>query len=155
MNQLKSIYNSPFKSSHSHPIHTCLATIASKVELFSWPLVSLLLPNHESWCFGSNLSKTYWFKLSCCSRLFCNWIQDSKLTIIVSAQNTLLAFVGVTGTWCILKSLANRWSLALNELIPYSRTFERKMTPINIIIAKETSIPLYLVMAPLFLSNVL
>ena len=29
MNQLKSIYNSPFKSSHSHPIHTCLATIAS------------------------------------------------------------------------------------------------------------------------------
>ena len=29
MNQLKSIYNGPFKSSHSHPIHTCLATIAS------------------------------------------------------------------------------------------------------------------------------
>ena len=29
MNQLKSIYNYPFKSSHSHPIHTCLATIAS------------------------------------------------------------------------------------------------------------------------------
>ena len=29
MNQLKSIYNNPFKSSHSHPIHTCLATIAS------------------------------------------------------------------------------------------------------------------------------
>ena len=31
MNQLKSIYNSPFKSYHSHPIHTCLATIASNV----------------------------------------------------------------------------------------------------------------------------
>ena len=29
VNQLKSIYNSPFKSSHSHPIHTCLSTIAS------------------------------------------------------------------------------------------------------------------------------
>ena len=29
MNQLKSIYNNPFKSLHSHPIHTCLATIAS------------------------------------------------------------------------------------------------------------------------------
>ena len=29
MNQLKFICNSPFKSSHSHPIHTCLATIAS------------------------------------------------------------------------------------------------------------------------------
>ena len=31
MNQLKSVYNSPFKSSYSHPIHTCLATIASNV----------------------------------------------------------------------------------------------------------------------------
>ena len=29
MNQLKSIYNSPFKSSHSPTIHTSLATIAS------------------------------------------------------------------------------------------------------------------------------
>ena len=29
MNQLKSIYNNPFKNSHSHPIHTCLAIIAS------------------------------------------------------------------------------------------------------------------------------
>ena len=29
MNQLKSIYNSPFKNSYSHPIHTCLATIPS------------------------------------------------------------------------------------------------------------------------------
>ena len=29
MNQLKSIYNSPFKNLHSHTIHTCLATIAS------------------------------------------------------------------------------------------------------------------------------
>ena len=29
MNQFKSVYNSPFKSSYSHPIHTCLETIAS------------------------------------------------------------------------------------------------------------------------------
>ena len=28
MNQLKSIYNSPFKDSHSHPIHTCFLIIA-------------------------------------------------------------------------------------------------------------------------------
>ena len=27
MNQLKSIYNSPFKDSHSHPIHTCFPII--------------------------------------------------------------------------------------------------------------------------------
>ena len=33
MNQLKSIYNSPFKNSHSHPIHICLATIASNEHL--------------------------------------------------------------------------------------------------------------------------
>ena len=29
MHQLKSIYNSPFKDSHSHPIHTCFPMIAS------------------------------------------------------------------------------------------------------------------------------
>ena len=29
MHQLKSIYNSPFKDSYSHPIHTCFAMIAS------------------------------------------------------------------------------------------------------------------------------
>ena len=29
MNQLQSIYNSPFKVSHSHPIHNCFPTIAS------------------------------------------------------------------------------------------------------------------------------
>ena len=29
MNQLKSIYNGPFKDSHSHPIHTCFLIIAS------------------------------------------------------------------------------------------------------------------------------
>ena len=28
-NQLKSIYNCPFKDSHSHPIHTCFSIIAS------------------------------------------------------------------------------------------------------------------------------
>ena len=28
-NQLKSIYNSQFKDSHSHPIHTCFPMIAS------------------------------------------------------------------------------------------------------------------------------
>ena len=28
MHQLKSIYNTPFKGSHSYPIHTCLPTIA-------------------------------------------------------------------------------------------------------------------------------
>ena len=29
MNQLKSIYNSPFKDLHSHPIHTCFPINAS------------------------------------------------------------------------------------------------------------------------------
>ena len=29
MYQLKSLYNSPFKNSYSHPIHTCFAMIAS------------------------------------------------------------------------------------------------------------------------------
>ena len=33
MHQLKSIYNSPLKNSLSHPIHTCLATIASNAAL--------------------------------------------------------------------------------------------------------------------------
>ena len=28
MHQLKSIYDSPFKDSNSHPIHTCFPTIA-------------------------------------------------------------------------------------------------------------------------------
>ena len=32
MNQLKSIYNSPFKDLHSHPIHTCFPIIASNVK---------------------------------------------------------------------------------------------------------------------------
>ena len=31
MSQLKSIYNSPFKDSHSHPIHTCFPIIANNV----------------------------------------------------------------------------------------------------------------------------
>ena len=31
MSQLKSIYNSPFKDSHSHPIQTCFPMIASNV----------------------------------------------------------------------------------------------------------------------------
>ena len=31
MHQLKSIYNTPFKDSHSHPIYTCFPMIASKV----------------------------------------------------------------------------------------------------------------------------
>ena len=31
MHQLKSIYNSPFKDSYSHPIHTCFPMIASNV----------------------------------------------------------------------------------------------------------------------------
>ena len=31
MNQLKSIYNSPFKESQLHPIHTCFRIIASKL----------------------------------------------------------------------------------------------------------------------------
>ena len=29
MHQLESIYNSPFKDSYSHPVHTCFAMIAS------------------------------------------------------------------------------------------------------------------------------
>ena len=31
IHQLKFVYNSPFKDSHSHPIHTCLSVIASNV----------------------------------------------------------------------------------------------------------------------------
>ena len=38
MNQLKSIYNSPFKSWHSHPIHTCLAQLL------------VMTPAHELYC---------------------------------------------------------------------------------------------------------
>ena len=34
MNQLKPIYNSPFKDSHSHPIHTYFPIIASNVQNF-------------------------------------------------------------------------------------------------------------------------
>ena len=30
MNQLKSIYNDPFKASYSHPIHTCFPVIVTK-----------------------------------------------------------------------------------------------------------------------------
>ena len=33
MNQLKSIYNSPLKDSHSHLIHTCFPMIASNVSV--------------------------------------------------------------------------------------------------------------------------
>ena len=33
MHQLKFVYSSPFKDSHSHPIHTCFAMIASNVYL--------------------------------------------------------------------------------------------------------------------------
>ena len=29
VNQIKPIYNNPFKDSHSHPIHTCFPIIAS------------------------------------------------------------------------------------------------------------------------------
>ena len=35
MHQLKSIYNSPFKNSHSHPIQTCFPTITSNGALTS------------------------------------------------------------------------------------------------------------------------
>ena len=39
MHQLKSIYNSPFKESHSHPVHTCFAMIASNVTIIKfWSL---------------------------------------------------------------------------------------------------------------------
>ena len=31
VNQLKSLYKSPFKNSYSHPIHTCFLMIASNV----------------------------------------------------------------------------------------------------------------------------
>ena len=34
MNQLQSIYNSPFKDSRSHPIHTCFPIIASNDKIF-------------------------------------------------------------------------------------------------------------------------
>ena len=32
IHQLKSLYNSSFKNSHSHPIHTCFPMIASNAE---------------------------------------------------------------------------------------------------------------------------
>ena len=38
MHQLKSIYNSPFKDSYSHPIHTCFPMIASNV--FAFPSIA-------------------------------------------------------------------------------------------------------------------
>ena len=43
MNQLKSIYDSPFKSWHSHPIHTYLATIASNA--LKWLMCILFVLN--------------------------------------------------------------------------------------------------------------
>ena len=33
VNQLKSVYNSPFKDSHSYPIHTCFLRIDSNVKI--------------------------------------------------------------------------------------------------------------------------
>ena len=39
MNKLKSIYNSPFKDSHSHPIQTCFPMIASNADLGTTPLL--------------------------------------------------------------------------------------------------------------------
>ena len=38
MNQLKSIYNSPFRDSHSHPIHTCFPIIASNTVLYNFTM---------------------------------------------------------------------------------------------------------------------
>ena len=42
INQLKSFYNSPFKDSHSQPIHTCFLIIASNVYIKNkqWKLIS-------------------------------------------------------------------------------------------------------------------
>ena len=42
MNQLKSIYNSQLKDSHSYPIHTCFQIIASKGKhrWWTWPLAT-------------------------------------------------------------------------------------------------------------------
>ena len=45
MYQLKSIYNSPFKDSLSHPIHICFAIIASNDafnSMFSYCLTSVI-----------------------------------------------------------------------------------------------------------------
>ena len=39
IHQLKSVYNSPFKDSHSHPIHTCLSVIASN-DVKEWVLIN-------------------------------------------------------------------------------------------------------------------
>ena len=58
MNQLKSIYNSPFKDSHSHPIHTCFPIIDSNAPItgLQWldrlvtPLELTLLPIESSTC---------------------------------------------------------------------------------------------------------
>ena len=41
MNHLKSIYNSPFKDSHSHPMHTYLPIIASNASGKFWKLLIL------------------------------------------------------------------------------------------------------------------
>ena len=43
MHQLKSIYNSPCKDSHSHSIHTCFSMIASNA---SHPDIYGFLPIH-------------------------------------------------------------------------------------------------------------
>ena len=48
MHQLKSIYNSPFKDSHSHPIHTCFLMVASNVEANKRHLKSIRwFPRHK------------------------------------------------------------------------------------------------------------
>ena len=54
MNKLKSIYNSPFKDSHSHPIHTCFPMIASNADLGTTP------PATDIW----------WSSLETCSNWF-------------------------------------------------------------------------------------
>ena len=48
MHQLKSIYNSPFKDSYSHPINTCFAMIASNGLLFHTSQSSV---DPQLWCF--------------------------------------------------------------------------------------------------------
>ena len=65
MNQLKSIYNSPFKDSYSHHIHTHLAMISSNVPLifidFEQYKAHFLLENLKSTSQleNSNIAKLY------------------------------------------------------------------------------------------------
>ena len=64
MNKLKSIYNSPFKDSHSHPIHTCFPMIASNADLGTTPPAINIwwssLETCSNWFTWGPTSHQYW-----------------------------------------------------------------------------------------------